>query len=167
MARIAGYRVTAGFALGFVAFILARPTARSLLAGGAVALAGEVVRIWAAGHLEKGREVTASGPYRWSRHPLYVGSALLGAGLAVASNSLAVALLVAGYLAVTLTAAIRTEERWLRGRFGPRYDAYARGRVEAARRFSLERALVQNREYRAVAGIAVAMALLAVKRGIG
>ena len=40
--------------------------------------AGEALRIWAAGHLEKGREVTASGPYRWTRHPLYLGSTIIG-----------------------------------------------------------------------------------------
>ena len=51
--------------------------AQSLLIGLVVALAGETLRIWAAGHIEKGREITRSGPYRYVRHPLYLGSSLM------------------------------------------------------------------------------------------
>ena len=87
--RLARYRVRLGFIAAAAALWLAQPTTTSLAAGAAIALAGEGLRIWAAGHLEKGREVTASGPYRLSRHPLYLGSALIGAGFAVASASLA------------------------------------------------------------------------------
>ena len=59
----------------------------SLAAGLVVALVGEAIRMWAAGHLEKSREVTASGPYRWTRHPLYVGSAIMALGVVIASRS--------------------------------------------------------------------------------
>ena len=55
-------------------------------AAASVALAGEALRIWAAGHLNKSREVTSSGPYRWFAHPLYVGSSVMGVGLAIASG---------------------------------------------------------------------------------
>ena len=72
--RVARYRVRLGFPSAVLALWLAQPTERSLAAGAIVALVGEGLRIWAAGHLEKGREVTASGPYRFSRHPLYLGS---------------------------------------------------------------------------------------------
>ena len=54
---------------------------------------GEALRIWAAGHLEKGREVTRSGPYRWTRHPLYIGSAIIALGVVIAARSAIVALL--------------------------------------------------------------------------
>ncbi len=72
--RIARFRVTIGFIAGVVVLWLAEPTWRTLGVGGFVAVMGEAIRIWAAGHLEKGREVTTSGPYAFSRHPLYVGS---------------------------------------------------------------------------------------------
>lgn len=157
--RIARWRISAGFAFGAVALWLARPTPRSLQAGALIAIAGEAVRIWAAGHLEKGREVTSSGPYRLSRHPLYLGSTIMGVGLAVASASVVVAVLVLGYLTITLTAAIRTEESHLTKKFGGAYPAYREGRVENARRFSLERA-IRNREYRAVIGLAAVLVLL-------
>jgi protein-S-isoprenylcysteine O-methyltransferase Ste14 len=146
-----------------VAFVLARPTAASLAAGGIAAAAGEGLRVWAAGHLEKGREVTKSGPYRWTRHPLYVGSSIIGLGIAVASASLTVWALVAVYLAVSLTAAIRTEEAALTVKFGREYEEYRQGQLtDVDRRFSLARAL-GNREPRAAIGVAVGWVLLALK----
>ncbi len=71
MTWLARRRVPLGFACAAAAVWLARPTPRSLAIGSAIAVAGELLRIWAAGHLEKGREVTVSGPYRFTRHPLY------------------------------------------------------------------------------------------------
>lgn len=162
--RIARLRVPLGFLFGIVALVLARPTHRTLLWGAAVAIVGELVRIWAAGHLEKGREVTRSGPYRFSRHPLYVGSTLIGIGLAIASNTVWVAVLVISYLAVTLTAAIRTEEAHLTEKFGAAYPDYRAGRGAGVERpFSLDRALRTNREYRATLGVVVVLAILLVK----
>lgn len=159
----ARYRVRLGFAAAAISLWLARPTMRSLAAGAAVAIVGEAIRIWAAGHLEKGREVTASGPYRLTRHPLYLGSAVIGAGFAVASASVVVALLVAVYLGVTITSAIRSEERHLTEKFGNAYPEYRDGRAPAAlRQFSLARAMA-NREYRAVAGLLAMLALLGWK----
>ena len=105
---------------GAAALWLAQPTERSLQIGAIVGACGEALRVWAAGHLEKGREVTASGPYRLMRHPLYVGSTVMGIGLAIAAANAIVAILVLGYLAVTLTAGVRTEEAHLHGQIGPR-----------------------------------------------
>jgi protein-S-isoprenylcysteine O-methyltransferase Ste14 len=161
--RLARNRVRLGFIAAAAALWLARPTSTSLAAGATIAVAGEGLRIWAAGHLEKGREVTASGPYRLSRHPLYLGSALIGAGFAVASASLPAAALVVVYLALTYGAAIRSEEAHLTEKFGAAYPEYREGRsARADRRFSLQRA-VRNREYRAALGLLLVLALLAWK----
>jgi protein-S-isoprenylcysteine O-methyltransferase Ste14 len=160
---LARRRVAIGFAAAIAAIWLAQPTRSSLMIGAVIALVGEAIRIWAAGHLEKGREVTVSGPYRLTRHPLYAGSTIIGIGFAVASASVVVGVLVLAYLAVTLTAAIATEEAHLTEKFGGAYPAYRDGRAEVvSRRFSLARAM-RNREYRAVIGIAGALALLAWK----
>ena len=165
--RIARLRVTAGFLCGLLALWLARPTGRSLAAGAVLAVLGEAVRVWAAGHLEKGSEVTASGPYAFTRHPLYVGSMMIGAGFALASASPIVSALVTLYLGITLTAAIRTEEAHLTEKFGGAYPAYRDGQATAGRRtFSMTR-VVRNREYRAVAGLAFALAALAWKVRFG
>jgi protein-S-isoprenylcysteine O-methyltransferase Ste14 len=160
---LARRRVSIGFIAGLAAIWLSRPTRQTLLIGAIIAVLGETIRIWAAGHLEKGREVTSSGPYRFTRHPLYVGSTIIGVGLGVASSSLIVAALVALYLAVTLSAAIATEEAHLTEKFGAAYPAYRDGRGTGGhRRFSAARAM-KNREYRAVIGLLAVLALLSLK----
>ena len=166
---LARSRVPLGFIFGAAVLWLAQPTLRSLAIGGAVAAAGELVRVWAAGHLEKGREITRSGPYRLTRHPLYTGSALIGAGVAIASARWIVAALVAAYLVPTLVSAIRHEEANMRAAFGggshdgESYDAYVASRATPVdRAFSMERAF-RNKEYRAIAGLVVIAAVLALK----
>lgn len=161
--RFARYRVRLGFAGAAVALILATPTPASLALGAAVASIGEAIRIWAAGHLDKGREVTSSGPYRFTRHPLYLGSSIIGIGFAIACANWIVAIVVALYLTVTIGSAIRGEEGHLTEKFGEIYPAYRDGLVvDAQRRFSLARVMT-NREYRAVAGLVAALALLSWK----
>ncbi len=161
--RIARWRVTAGFVFTGVVLWLAQPTWRTLVVGGAMAAVGEAGRIWAAGHVEKSREVTRSGPYRFTRHPLYVGSSIIGVGIAIAAGDPRVAAIVGVYLAITITAAIRAEEAHLRDKFGGEYDAYAqRVAPPMVRSFSVTRALA-NREHHAVGGLILALALLAFK----
>ena len=167
---LARFRVALGFVFGVLVLVLAQPDGRSLAIGMSIAAIGEGIRIWAAGHLRKSREVTVSGPYRWVAHPLYVGSSVMGVGLAVACGNVIVAVLIGVYLAATLTAAVKSEEAFLRRTFGDQYDLYKSG-VEAKRRersaasrrrFSLEQAIA-NREYRAVAGLGIAILLLVWK----
>lgn len=160
---LARHRVRIGFVAAVLALWLATPTGASLAVGAAVAIFGELIRIWAAGHLEKGREVTVSGPYRLTRHPLYLGSAIMGVGFAIASANRLTAALVVVYLVLTLTSAMSSEERHLTEKFGEAYPEYREGRApEVARRFSLTRVFA-NREYRAVGGLALSLALLAWK----
>ncbi len=158
---LARLRVPLGFAFAVFVFLGARPTRQSLLWGALVAAIGEALRFWAAGHWEKGSEVTSSGPDRCTRHPLYVGSTIIGIGLAVACHSWIVATIIAAYLVVTLTAAVVSEERELRAKFGPAYDAYCEG-ATVRRAFSAARA-IRNREHRAVGGLALGMLLLAAR----
>jgi hypothetical protein len=162
--RLARLRVPLGFACGAIVLWFAQPHWWSLVVGGLVACMGEGLRVWAAGHLEKSREVTRSGPYRWLRHPLYVGSFVMSGGLAIACWSVLVALFIAAYMVATITAAVRTENAFLRDTFGNDYHAWRTGEVSGAssRRFSFERA-ARNREYRAVLGLAAGFALLALK----
>jgi protein-S-isoprenylcysteine O-methyltransferase Ste14 len=160
---LARWRVPSGYVLGAAVLWFARPTWTSLAMGALVGAIGEGIRIWAAGHLEKGREVTTSGPYAMTRHPLYLGSTVMGAGFAIAAHSAIVAVLVFAYLAVTILAAVRSEEAHLTEKFGATYPDYRDGRAAPAqRRFSLERAW-RNREYRALLGFAAVLGLLAAR----
>ena len=167
---LARLRVPLGFVFGAIILTLARPTARSLAIGLGVAAVGEALRIWASGHLNKAREVTTSGPYRWVRHPLYVGSSVMGIGLAIACATIPVAVLIAIYLVATFTAAIKSEEAFLRRTFGEQYDLYRDGLVakraasarRPAKRFSVAQAIT-NREHRALVGFLIAVLLLILK----
>ena len=163
MKFLARWRVFLGFVFAAIALWLATPTPTSLLAGGVVSLIGEAIRLWAAGHLEKSKEVTRSGPYQFTRHPLYLGSSLIGIGFAIAANHLVVAIIVVAYLLLTLTAAMRSEEAHLREKFGDDYDAYVQKRsAPMDRPFSWRRAL-HNREHHTIAGLATAILILASK----
>jgi protein-S-isoprenylcysteine O-methyltransferase Ste14 len=160
---VARRRVALGFVSAAVVFILARPTWESWGAGFLVAAVGECVRIWAAGHLEKGREVTRSGPYRFFGHPLYAGSMVMALGIAIAARGALPSLLAGLYMGVTIASAVQVEEAHLREAFGSAYVAYRESRGESmVRRFSLAR-VMRNREYRAVAGLVLGFALLALK----
>jgi protein-S-isoprenylcysteine O-methyltransferase Ste14 len=169
VAALARLRVALGWVFGVLVIILANPTARTIAVGMSVALVGEAIRIWAAGHLNKAREVTSSGPYRYVGHPLYLGSSIMGFGLAIACRSVLVAALIALYLATTITAAIKSEEAFLRRHFGAQYDLYRSGVEERRRnpgamrrRFSVQQAIA-NREHRALIGLAIAILLLGLK----
>ncbi len=166
-AVFARMRVPLGFLVAAAVIWLSQPTPRSLAIGALVAAIGEALRIWAAGHLDKGREVTQSGPYRMTRHPLYAGSAIIAVGLAIASARGAVAALIAAYVAIAIGSAVRHEEA-----------EHARGvrrRVRGLRRVAGDagRAAVQLRagdedqqEYKAVAGLAAVAAILAAKAAL-
>lgn len=78
---------------------LSRPSSGWLIAGAPLVAAGQAVRIWAAGHLTKSVELVTSGPYRWIRHPLYLGRLLIFTGICLGSplpGGLHLAVLVAG-----------------------------------------------------------------------
>jgi protein-S-isoprenylcysteine O-methyltransferase Ste14 len=166
--RVARWRVPLGFLTFLAAFALAAPTPMTFAVGAAVAVLGQALRIWAAGHIEKGREVTRSGPYRHLRHPLYAGSLIMGLGFVVAAASLWTGLLAALYFAVTYMAAVRTEEATLDARFAGEYSAYREGRATegsapVTRRFSAQRAFGMNKELRSVGGLVLAFMLLAIR----
>jgi protein-S-isoprenylcysteine O-methyltransferase Ste14 len=160
---LARWRVRLGVLVVLASLMLARPTWETWRWGLGVAILGEALRVWAAGHLEKSREVTRSGPYRWMQHPLYAGSAVIAAGVVIASRSPIVGALAAIYMITTITAAVRTEAATLRAAFGGTYDDYRASRGNAMqRRFSAAR-VMRNREYRAAVGVVAGFALLALR----
>ena len=125
------HRVHVGifFALFYVAF--SRPDATRLLAGALIVVLGEGIRVWACGYLVRNEELTRDGPYQMVRHPLYLGSLLIGLGLSLlAQHGLAWAGSFAFlYLAFYLPAMYVAELR-LQSLFGAEYQEYA---VEAPR----------------------------------
>lgn len=84
---ISKWRVRSGLISTILSFILAKPTFYSLIGGAAIAALGLTIRIWACGNLRKEKELTTSGPYRYTRNPLYLGSMILGISTVVACQS--------------------------------------------------------------------------------
>ncbi|MGA3043576.1 MAG: methyltransferase, partial [Bryobacteraceae bacterium] len=92
---VARLRVPCGFVLVAAFAWFSRPDARSLAYGLPVSLLGLALRAWAAGHLTKNQKLSASGPYRYTRNPLYLGTLLVAAGLALATRSVGLGALFA------------------------------------------------------------------------
>lgn len=119
------WRVRAGYPLAILYWWLARPSYRSILIGATIAIIGLAVRASAAGHLRKIQSLTTTGPYAWTRNPLYLGSAIMAAGFAVAGNSWWSALVLIAYFCAFYPAVMRNEESELRERYGDAFTAYA------------------------------------------
>jgi protein-S-isoprenylcysteine O-methyltransferase Ste14 len=118
-------RVPLGFVLVVIYFWLAQPSWRSLLLGLIGIVPGLVIRALASGHVRKNEALATSGPYAYTRNPLYLGSLLMGAGFATAARSWWIAGLMAVLFFVIYIPVIRDEEEFLRQQF-PEFEDYAR-----------------------------------------
>ena len=121
---VARLRVPSGFLIVVVFGWFSRPTVESMAAGIPVAVAGLGLRAWAAGCLAKNQQLATGGPYRYTRNPLYIGTLLVAAGLAIASRSTGLAVLFAAVFLLVYLPVIQNEEAHLRKIF-PAYEAYA------------------------------------------
>jgi len=167
-------RVPLGFVFAVLYFWLARPTWRSLLLGAVLIAPGLLIRALASGHVRKNEALATSGPYAYTRNPLYLGSLLFGVGFAIAASSWWVgAVLVVMFFAIYLPV-IRGEEEFLRAKF-PEFEEYARrvprmfprivpytGSDDASGGFSFELYL-KHREYNALVGSVSLVGALIVK----
>lgn len=166
-------RVRAGSVVAVAVLVLARPSLRSILYGALAAVLGLVIRAWASGHLEKEKSLAVSGPYRYSRNPLYLGNFILGVGIVITSRSWWVLVLFAAYFGVFYPLMIVRERDRMRRLFPTEYEEYGRqvplfwpsliGRHKPASAKFSWRLYLENKEYRALAGAAVFWLLLAVK----
>jgi hypothetical protein len=164
-------RVKLGFVAGALYLWLADPTAPSICAGAAVAAVGVLLRGLAAGHLTKDSALTTTGPYAATRNPLYLGSIIIAAGLALAALSAWVVVMFAVMFAVVYLPVIRSEETFLAARF-PEYADYCRrvprliprlgALAQATRDFAWAR-YRRHREYSALLGTAVMLSALVLK----
>jgi protein-S-isoprenylcysteine O-methyltransferase Ste14 len=164
-------RVPLGFAFAVVYVWLARPTGSSLIVGAVVLLPGLVLRGLASGHVQKDKELTTSGPYAYTRNPLYMGSLMLAAGFAIAARSWWIVAIMLLMFAVIYVPVIAGEERYLRRTF-PDYDDYARNVPRILPRFTPYRRQPgayssarywKHREYEASIGCMVVLAILVAK----
>jgi protein-S-isoprenylcysteine O-methyltransferase Ste14 len=164
-------RVPTGFILAALYLWLARPSWPCLAAGSAIVAIGVALRAYASGHLHKASELTTTGPYAYTRNPLYLGSLIIAAGLALAARSIWIVVAMAATFIAIYVPVMDFEERFLASRF-PGFGEYAHGvprllpRLSATggRRgeFSFELYL-KHREYNAALGAAAILAALIFK----
>ena len=119
------WRVRLGYPLAVAVLFFARPQPRSILYGAIVGFLGLAIRAWAAGYLHKQQVLTVTGPYAYTRNPLYLGSAVLAIGAGFATRSWISAAILAVYFAVVYSVVMRKEEQELRLQHGERFDEYA------------------------------------------
>ncbi|MFN2502515.1 MAG: isoprenylcysteine carboxylmethyltransferase family protein [Pyrinomonadaceae bacterium] len=165
-------RVPLGFLFAIVFLVFARPTALMLLIGGAIAIVGLLIRAWASGHIRKAQELAVSGPYAYTRNPLYVGTFILGVGFTVAAGVWWLALLfVALFLGIYLPV-MSIETNDMRRIFGEDFYEYERNVPVLVPRLTVWKDTGRNfdfqlyfryREYRAAIGALCAIAFLAAK----
>lgn len=168
--RVARLRVPSGFLLVAAFAWFSRPTAPSLAAGLPIAVLGLGLRAWAAGCLAKNQELATGGPYAYTRNPLYVGTLVVAAGLAVAARSVGLAVVFAAVFALVYLPVIQLEQQHLRSLF-PKYAEYAervpalwpRFRAGSAGGGFRWKLYWKNEEYQAGIGLAAGVAFLVWK----
>lgn len=169
------WRVRLGYPLAIAALWYARPTPASILSGALAGAIGIGLRAWAAGFLHKQEILTVTGPYAYTRNPLYLGSAVLALAAGVAMRSWASAAMLFLYFAIFYSTVMRREEKELRARHGRAFDEYAQAvplflpRMTSAKlaggsssSFSFAQ-YKKNHEWQAAAGFLFLLVLLLIK----
>jgi protein-S-isoprenylcysteine O-methyltransferase Ste14 len=169
------WRVPLGFVCAAIFFLFSRPRPLTLAIGGAIALPGLLLRAWATGHLRKNDALAVTGPYAYTRNPLYLGSFLIGVGFTVASGRLVLGILFAALFLGIYLPVMRVESKTLAKLFGESYQRYLKAVPLFLPRLSPYRDGTKNiarfdtalykryREYQAAIGLVIAWALLALK----
>ena len=166
---VARLRVPSGFLIVAVFAWFSPPDALSLAIGLPISLLGLALRAWAAGSLAKNQQLSTGGPYAYTRNPLYIGTLVVAAGLAVAARSPGLAALFAAIFALVYLPVIQNEQQHLRNLFTgyadyaahvpilwPRFTPFPQ-RKPSPFRFSL---YLKNQEYNAGAGFAAGVLFL-------
>jgi protein-S-isoprenylcysteine O-methyltransferase Ste14 len=169
-------RVPIGTFLGVIFLIWMHPSPRSLVIGNLVALAGALLRLWAAGHIEKGRVLAQSGPYAYTRNPLYLGSLIMALGIIIAGQGYWLLLPFGIFFIGFYLPVMRAEEQDLSHAFGEEFLKYSKHvplffpcRRIASRDSSifLWSRVRKNREHRNLASLVIVEAILILRLLIG
>lgn len=166
-------RVPLGFMTAVLFVVFSRPTWLSLAAGVPIALLGAMFRAWASGHLRKNAMLAVSGPYAFTRNPLYFGSFLMAVGCAVCGGALLLGGWLVAFFMMVYWPVMRAEAAHMRTLFAgaysdweahvpmfiPRVTPYRNGQQQG---FDPQQYL-RHREYRALIGLTIVLSVLALK----
>lgn len=165
-------RVTSGYVFAIIFFVFCKPAAELLIIGSAIAVLGLLIRAWACGHLRKVAELDMSGPYAYTRNPLYLGSFLITVGFAVASGVWWLAMISIIFFLGIYLPVMNVEKSELEEVLGDEYRAYVREvpvfvpkltpARSSERKFDFQLYL-KNGEYSAAVGVAATIFILILK----
>ena len=174
-------RVPIGFLMGPLMLLSATPIWNSIAIGGVIAIIGLAIRGWASGHLRKNESLATTGPYAYTRNPLYLGTLVMGTGVAIGAGTfwftfLFVLLYLLVYTPVMIAEAATMSELFPQGYdqyrenvplLFPRLTPWEGSKSDPAKEdlksaFDLSRYL-RHREYRAAIGLIVIIGLLVAK----
>ena len=161
------HRIKLSYVLGAIALLFIRPSLESMLWGAPFILTGELIRLWASGHIHKFKEVTQTGPYALCRHPLYLGHFLIAIGFLIGSNQPIVAIAGITLFWMIFIPTMQREEAQLSEMFGSGYTDYMKHTPRIIPRWShkaregkFDTALMmQHREMNNIIGLAVGITL--------
>lgn len=179
-------RVFISMILTVIALAASRPDSRAFfLAGAAVMLLGQLIRLAASAAIVKSRTLTTKGPYAVVRNPLYLGTLVMTAGMMIAMTCTArpalTALLWAGVglsFAWIYRVTIKAEEVFLRSTYGQAFEDYCKevpailacpcrfGGFFDTAAYSRE-VFVKNKEWRGLSGLAAILVILYLKLHYG
>ncbi|TAK05883.1 MAG: isoprenylcysteine carboxylmethyltransferase family protein [Candidatus Manganitrophaceae bacterium] len=165
-------RIVTSLLLGMAFWFFARPSFVSIAAGAPFVLLGEAIRTWSSGYIRKNQELATTGPYAFTRNPLYLGNGVMGFGFVVMGRSGVLLGLFLFAFAFIYRSTIRQEEERLLEKFGERFSEYVRtvprffphwpGWPSAEGRFDWG-LVMKHREHRTWLGILVVLALMMIK----
>jgi protein-S-isoprenylcysteine O-methyltransferase Ste14 len=167
------WRVPLGFLCAALFILFARPRPVTLLIGAAISFVGLLIRAWASGHIRKNSALAVSGPYAYTRNPLYLGSFILGLGFTVGAGRWWLAILFGVLFLGIYFPVMRVESATMGQSFGPEFSDYSQAVPLFLPRLTsygkdnetkFDRGLyMRYREYQAALGLLIAWGLLILK----
>lgn len=166
------WRVRAGSLIAIAAIIFAKPTFKLILLGFLISFFGLLVRTWACGHIQKEEKLSMSGPYRYTRNPLYLGNVIIGIGLIVGSGSWWILGIICFYFLVFYPVIIDIEKKKMEKLFPLQYRKFKQVPLFIPslkpklpynkKRFKWS-LFLENREYRAFTGVILFWSAMIIK----
>jgi protein-S-isoprenylcysteine O-methyltransferase Ste14 len=172
-AKLQRLRVPLGFLTAALFLLFSTPSWRTLAVGVPIALCGVAIRAWASGHLRKNAELAVSGPYAYTRNPLYFGSFILALGVAVCGGSWWLAILLLGFFLAVYLPVMQAEATHMHELFPHDFAAYEKNvplflprltpwKRSTTARFD-QRLYLKYREYRALMGLGLVIGILILR----
>ncbi len=164
-------RVPLSFLVAVIFLIFSKPQKIYFYMGIPIGISGILIRMWAAGHIVKSKKLTKSGPYQFTRNPLYLGSFLIGTGLSIQCGPLFLLIFLILF-AIIYFPVMKREEEEMESVFKDDFVSYKNSvplfvpyffkRIKEKGKFNFNQ-MVKNREYKGILGFLILELLLILK----